>query len=69
MVDSGGYVDQLARFSALSRGKELCVLAAAKEKQVLATVKFDDAICATPVAANGVLYVNTLKTLYALAAR
>ena len=49
-----------------SRGRDFCVLAAAKDKRVLASVQFDDAIASTPVAANGVLYVSTLKHLYAL---
>lgn len=49
-----------------SRGKQLCVFAASKEKQVLATIKLDAPISATPTAANGVLYINTLKTLYAV---
>lgn len=49
-----------------TRGKLLCVFAASREKQVLATVKLDAPMAATPVAANGTLYVNTLKTLYAV---
>ncbi len=49
-----------------SRGKQFCVFAASKEKQVLATVKLDAPVSATPTAANGVLYLNTLTTLYAL---
>jgi len=49
-----------------SRGGDFCVLAAAKEKRVLATVQFDAAIATTPVAANGVLYVATLERLYAI---
>lgn len=46
--------------------RNFCVLAATREKQVLHTVKFPANIASTPVAANGVLYVNTLDTLYAL---
>ena len=49
-----------------SRGKDFCILSATKEKNLLATVKFPAPIAATPVAANGVLYINTLDRLYAL---
>lgn len=49
-----------------SRGKQFCVFAAKREKEVLATVKVNAPISSTPVAANGRLYVNTLTTLYAL---
>jgi len=45
---------------------QLWVLAAGREKKVLATVELDSAISATPVAANGVLYVATHRTLYAV---
>lgn len=41
------------------------VAAAAKEKQILSEVKFDGPIYATPVAANGVLYIASQKHLYA----
>jgi len=50
-----------------THGGELCTLAASKEKKVLATVKLDSMIHGTPTAANGVLYVATMKQLYALA--
>ncbi len=49
-----------------SRGGDFWILAAAKDKRVLASVRFDDPISTTPVAANGVLYVATQKRLYAL---
>ena len=42
------------------------VLAAGREKKVLSEVRLDSAAAATPVAANGVLYVTTMKKLYAL---
>ena len=42
------------------------IFAAEKDKRILASVRFDDPIASTPVAANGVLYVATLKQLYAL---
>jgi hypothetical protein len=42
------------------------ILAAAREKNVIASIEFDDAIGGTTTAANGVLYVNTLQRLYAI---
>jgi outer membrane protein assembly factor BamB len=50
-----------------SHGGDFCILTATKEKKVLATIQLDSPISSTPVAANGVLYVTTLKQLYALA--
>ncbi len=35
----------------------------------LASIELDASMAATPVAANGVLYVTTLRTLYAVAER
>jgi outer membrane protein assembly factor BamB len=49
-----------------SRGGDFVILAADKTKKVLATLELDAEIASTPVAANGVLYINTLKTLYAV---
>lgn len=49
------------------KGK-LTVLACSREKQVLATMTFDVPVYATPVAANGVLYVTTQTHLYAVRA-
>ncbi len=48
-----------------SRRGELWVFAASKTERELARLELDAAIGTTPVAANGVLYVATLKTLYA----
>lgn len=42
------------------------ILAAAREKKVLASVQLGSPISASPVAANGVLYVATMRKLYAL---
>ena len=49
-----------------TRSRRFCVLAAGKEKRVLSTVRTDDAVISTPVAANGTLYVGTMGRLYAL---
>ena len=49
-----------------SRRRDFWIFAADREKKVLAEIKLDSAIAATPVAANGVLYVATMKKLYAL---
>ncbi len=42
------------------------ILALAKEKQVLATIEMDAAVWTSPVFANGVLYLATDRTLYAI---
>jgi outer membrane protein assembly factor BamB len=44
----------------------LWVLAASKDKRVISSIKLDSPTTSTPVAANGVLYVTTMKKLYAL---
>jgi len=43
------------------------IFAADKEKKLIHNIRLDSAICASPVAANGVLYIATLKYLYAIA--
>jgi outer membrane protein assembly factor BamB len=43
------------------------ILAAGREHKVLSRVDFDDPIHATATAANGTLYVATMRRLYALA--
>jgi len=48
------------------RGK-FFIFAATREKKLLCQTTFDDPIDASPVAANGVVYVATHTTLYALA--
>ena len=49
-----------------SRGGSSAILAAGREKKVLATVDLGAACSGTPVAANGVLYIPTANTLYAV---
>jgi outer membrane protein assembly factor BamB len=45
--------------------RRVCVLAAGREKKVLADVRLDSRLYASPVAANGRLYVTSEKYLYA----
>jgi outer membrane protein assembly factor BamB len=49
-----------------NKDRNLWVFAAEKEKHVLATIDLGSPIIATPIAANGTLYVATMKTLYAV---
>ena len=49
-----------------TRRGDFWVFAAEKEKRVLSSVDLDSAVCSTPVAANGVLYVTTQSLLYAV---
>ncbi len=49
-----------------TKRSNLWVFAADRQKQVLATIDLDSPIIATPVAANGTLYVATFKKLYAV---
>ncbi len=50
-----------------SQGRDFCIFAASKEKEVLFSAEFESPINSTPVAANGVLYVATMQRLYAIA--
>lgn len=50
-----------------TRSGDFWILAAGREKKVLAEVDLEDPISATTTAANGVLYVATMTRLYALA--
>ncbi len=49
-----------------TRRGDFWVLAAGKQKRVLSSVRLDSAIHASPVAANGTLYVATMTRLYAI---
>jgi outer membrane protein assembly factor BamB len=49
-----------------TRRGEFLTFAASREKRLLAEVRLDAPISATPVAANGTLYVATMTHLYAL---
>ncbi len=49
-----------------TRGGQFWVLATGKQKRVLSSIRLDDAVISTPVAAGGTLYVGTMKRLYAL---
>jgi hypothetical protein len=44
----------------------LWVFAASREKKLLSRVALDSPVSASPIAANGVLYVATMTRLYAL---
>ena len=45
---------------------ELCVFELAREKKLLFTSAFDGPVYSSPIFANGVLYVATGETLYAI---
>ena len=49
-----------------TRSGAFYVFAASKEKKILSTAELGDPISATATAANGVLYVTTLRRLYAV---
>jgi outer membrane protein assembly factor BamB len=49
-----------------TRSGEFSVFAAAREKQLLSTMDLGSPVSATVTAANGVLYVTTMKTLFAV---
>ncbi|MFC1765974.1 PQQ-binding-like beta-propeller repeat protein [Planctomycetota bacterium] len=49
-----------------TRRREFIILSATKEKKVLDNVRLDTAMAASPCVANGVLYVTSMKKLYAI---
>jgi outer membrane protein assembly factor BamB len=50
-----------------TRKGELLIFAAGREKQLLCSAKLEGAINGTPTAANGTLFIATMKRLYAFA--
>ncbi len=51
-----------------TRRGDFFVFAASKEKKVISSTRLDSRIHGSPVAANGVLYITTMKNLYAVEA-
>jgi outer membrane protein assembly factor BamB len=49
-----------------TRSGNFYIFAAGREEKLFSSVKLDSSICATPVAANDVLYITTMKKLYAI---
>jgi len=49
-----------------TRRRDFYVLAESREKRLISSTTLDSPMCGTPVAANGVLYITTLKKLYAV---
>lgn len=49
-----------------TRRGEFVILAASREKKLLATVDMGAPISSSPVAANGILYISTMNRLYAI---
>ncbi|MCP4614060.1 MAG: PQQ-binding-like beta-propeller repeat protein [Planctomycetes bacterium] len=49
-----------------TRRRNFWVFAAEKDKKVISSIKLDDRINGSPIAANGVLYIATMKKLYAV---
>ncbi len=49
-----------------TRKGDFWILAASREKQLLASVDFKKPISATTTAANGVIYIATMNNLYAI---
>jgi len=49
-----------------TRRGNFLVLAASKNKNIISSIKLDSPIHGSPVVANGVLYIATMKKLYAV---
>jgi outer membrane protein assembly factor BamB len=49
-----------------TRRRDFWVFAATKEKKIISSVTLDSPMHGSPVAANGVLYIATMKKLYAV---
>lgn len=52
-----------------TRRGDFWILAASKDKRVIDSIDLDSPIVGSPIAANGVLYIATMKNLYAVKAR
>jgi len=52
-----------------TRDGQFLVFAATREKQLLSEINLGEPVSSTPVAANGVLFVATMSTLYAIRSR
>jgi outer membrane protein assembly factor BamB len=51
-----------------TRRGDFYVFAASKDKKLISSTELDSPMCGTPIAANGVLYLTTMKKLYAVEA-
>ncbi len=49
-----------------SRGGDFYIFAAGKEKKMLLNVRLDSGVNAPPTASDGVLYLATMRKLYAI---
>ena len=49
-----------------TRQGDFWILGAGKDKKVISSIKLDSSMAGSPVAANGVLYIATMKKLYAV---
>ena len=49
-----------------TRRKDFYILAADREKKIIRKIRMDSAMAATPVTANGTLYITTMHKLYAI---
>jgi outer membrane protein assembly factor BamB len=49
-----------------TRSGNFYIFAAGREEKLISSIKLDSPMCGTPVAANGVLYITTMKKLYAV---
>jgi outer membrane protein assembly factor BamB len=57
------------RVYAVSQRGDFWIFALSREKKILHQTKLDSFVASTPVAANGTLYVTTMKWLYAIAVK
>ena len=57
---------KVGRCQDFARRGDFWSMAACREKRVLSSVRLDDPILGTPVAANGTLYATTMTRLFEL---